>query len=561
MRVAIIMKTFKRGDSLSGKKLFHLLLITCLFLSVAFMSGCTPEYEVEVQADPEEAGEIKGEGTYEEGEEVTVEVESKEGYEFKKWEEDGEEITSDKDYKLEVSDDITLKAQFEKIEHEVSLELDDEEKGDVSGSGTYEYGEEVTLEAEPDEGYKFKRWEKDGEEISQDQEYEFEIEENKELVAKFEDYIIADEKLEAAIKEELGVEQVTKENIKELTTLSASDEDITNIDGIEHAVNLEEVDLFLTGVTDVNALAEADNLEKLNLLNTEVTDEGIEQLAVADNLEEVNLGGTGVTDVNALAEADSLEELYLGPIQYNGVGEVTDEGIEQLAEADNLKELSLYVTEVTDVNALAEADSLEYLNLAHTEVTDEGIEQLAKADNLKELNLGGTGVTDVNALAKADSLEVLNIGGTPFSSSGTEITDEGIEQLAEADNLEVLDLGGTEVTDDGIEQLAEIDKLEELFLQGTEVTDEGVANLAEADNLEVLRLSGTGVTDVNALAKADSLEVLNIGNGKFYDGAEVTDEGIEYLAESDSLKELSLSGTEVTEDMIEGLEDAGIDVN
>ena len=42
-----------------SKKLFHLLLITCLSVSVAFMTGCTQEYEVEVQANLEEAGEVE----------------------------------------------------------------------------------------------------------------------------------------------------------------------------------------------------------------------------------------------------------------------------------------------------------------------------------------------------------------------------------------------------------------------------------------------------------------------------------------------------------------------
>ncbi|UMZ73528.1 hypothetical protein [Natranaerofaba carboxydovora] len=34
---------------MSGKRLFHLLLITCLSVSVAFMTGCTPEEKTEVE--------------------------------------------------------------------------------------------------------------------------------------------------------------------------------------------------------------------------------------------------------------------------------------------------------------------------------------------------------------------------------------------------------------------------------------------------------------------------------------------------------------------------------
>ena len=46
------------------------------------MVGCTPEHEVKVQTNPENAEEIKGEGIYKEGKEVAVKVGPEEGYEF-----------------------------------------------------------------------------------------------------------------------------------------------------------------------------------------------------------------------------------------------------------------------------------------------------------------------------------------------------------------------------------------------------------------------------------------------------------------------------------------------
>ncbi|OWZ84199.1 InlB B-repeat-containing protein [Natranaerobius trueperi] len=79
---------------MSGRKLAYLIIVISLTTLTVFMVGCTSEeeaeneqdkndlnkYEVVVQTDTEEAGEIEGEGTYEEGEEVTVEAEPKEGY-------------------------------------------------------------------------------------------------------------------------------------------------------------------------------------------------------------------------------------------------------------------------------------------------------------------------------------------------------------------------------------------------------------------------------------------------------------------------------------------------
>ena len=85
------------------------------------MAGCAQEYEVEVQADPEDAGEIKGEGTYEEGEEVTVEAKPEEGYEFLGWEINGDKVSEDKNYDFEISDDKQFEAIFEK-EHAIETE-------------------------------------------------------------------------------------------------------------------------------------------------------------------------------------------------------------------------------------------------------------------------------------------------------------------------------------------------------------------------------------------------------------------------------------------------------
>ncbi|UMZ73529.1 leucine-rich repeat domain-containing protein [Natranaerofaba carboxydovora] len=220
---------------MSVRRLFHLLLITCLFVSIAFMVGCATEYEVEVQADPEKAGKIEGEGTYEEGDEVAVETNPKDGYEFKKWE-------------------------------------------------------------------------KDGEELSQDQEYKFEVKENKKLVAEFAETVdIPDENLEAAIKQELGVNQVTKENIKELTSLEARREGISDLNNLGKAENLKNLNLSGNKIQDITALTELTGLEKLNLNNNEITD--IKALHELTNLKEINLAGNEIDEISFLGELTDLEEL------------------------------------------------------------------------------------------------------------------------------------------------------------------------------------------------------------------------------------------------------------
>ncbi len=72
-------------------------------------------------------------------------------------------------------------------EHQVSLEANPEEGGNVEGAGTYEQNTAVTVQAEPFEGYVFAGWEEAGEIVSNEKSYQFEIEADKTLVALFEE--------------------------------------------------------------------------------------------------------------------------------------------------------------------------------------------------------------------------------------------------------------------------------------------------------------------------------------------------------------------------------------
>ena len=60
-----------------------------------------------------------------------------------------------------------------------------ESMGTVSGSGTYQYNETVTVSAEPNEGYAFNYWSEDGMIVSYDATYHFQFTRNRVLVANF----------------------------------------------------------------------------------------------------------------------------------------------------------------------------------------------------------------------------------------------------------------------------------------------------------------------------------------------------------------------------------------
>ena len=93
------------------------LIVTILFTQAILlalpMTGCAPaEYNIETEANPEEAGEVTGAGTYEENEEASLKAEPEDGYEFDYWELEGEEVSTNQEYTFEVENDTRLTAHF-----------------------------------------------------------------------------------------------------------------------------------------------------------------------------------------------------------------------------------------------------------------------------------------------------------------------------------------------------------------------------------------------------------------------------------------------------------------
>ncbi len=114
----------------------------------------TKSYTVQVSSADESKGTVSGGGTYEEGTEVTLTATPAEYYKFEKWS-DG---TTANPYVFTAEKDVELTASFSKIICTITVVSNNERSGTVTGGGTYEAGEEVTVTATPAEGYRFIEW-------------------------------------------------------------------------------------------------------------------------------------------------------------------------------------------------------------------------------------------------------------------------------------------------------------------------------------------------------------------------------------------------------------------
>ena len=150
-----------------------------------FVSG-TQSYTISVSANPDNAGTVTGGGTYEEGTSCTVTATPNQRYLFVNWTENGVEVSTEQSYTFTVTADRTLVANFGMPMIEITASVDPEEAASVSGAGTYNYGEEVTLVLTRNEDWAFQNWTEDGIVVSNEMTYTFIATENRNLVAHFE---------------------------------------------------------------------------------------------------------------------------------------------------------------------------------------------------------------------------------------------------------------------------------------------------------------------------------------------------------------------------------------
>ena len=81
---------------------------------------------------------------------------------------------------------------------------------------------------------------------------------------------------------------------------------------------------------------------------------------------------------------------------------------------------------------------------------------------------------------------------------GSQITDEGLKDVAKLKHLERLDLSDTKITDSGLKEVAKLQKLKSLRLNDTEISDEGLKEVSKLKKLEKLDLNFTQITDNGA---------------------------------------------------------------
>lgn len=263
--------------------------------------------------------------------------------------------------------------------------------------------------------------------------------------------IIPDRSLRLAIIKALQIDEtdpITAEKMAGLTSLIAISQNITNLEGLEYATNLEQLNLISNSISDItpiqnlrylkelrlskNALSDVKSLVNLTQLtvlelgSNKVTD--IEAIENMRNLRVLNIGENKLKNISSLENLDSLETLYINSNQLTDISPV-----ENLTD---LKYLYAYNNQLTDIALLAKLAQLNTLFLNSNQITN--LDVVAQLSSLKDLHISDNQVTDITALGKLPDLENANL-------SQNQITN--ITPLSKLKEMYYLDLAQNQISD------------------------------------------------------------------------------------------------------------------
>lgn len=143
-------------------------------------------YNIEAVPNPEDGGTVSGDGVYEVDEICTLTATPNDDYIFVNWTMDGVEVSAEETYSFVVEADMSLVANFELKTFEIVAMAEPNFAGMVEGNGVYTIHDTCTLIATPATDYVFVNWTKDGEVVSTEATFFFEVTEAATYVANFE---------------------------------------------------------------------------------------------------------------------------------------------------------------------------------------------------------------------------------------------------------------------------------------------------------------------------------------------------------------------------------------
>ncbi|HSV91645.1 MAG TPA: leucine-rich repeat domain-containing protein, partial [Desulfobacterales bacterium] len=225
-----------------------------------------------------------------------------------------------------------------------------------------------------------------------------------------------DANLEREVREALRkpTGDITVADMATLTRLEQLSAGISDLTGLQHAVNLSRLQLTASQVSDLSPLAGLTNLGTLNLHQNQVSD--LSPLAGLTNLTWLGLSHNQISDLAPLAGLTNLRQLYLDNNQISDLA--------PLAGLTNLWDLGLRHNQISDLAPLAGLTNLTGLHLLGNQISD--LSPLAGLTNLTGLNLSENQISNLLPLAGLTNLGHLFLSTNYISDLSPLVANPGL---------------------------------------------------------------------------------------------------------------------------------------
>ncbi|MGG1676520.1 leucine-rich repeat domain-containing protein [Neobacillus sp. NRS-1170] len=218
-----------------------------------------------------------------------------------------------------------------------------------------------------------------------------------------------DANLAKAVRQALALSStaaITQGKLATLTDLTAMDLNISDLTGLEYAVNLSFLDVSNNEISNLSVISKLTKLEYLGLgYNQPLSNSSLASLNGLSVLQYLDLSGNNINDVSGLGGVPQLVGL--------GLSESNFSNLSSLSGLTNLQTLDLTNDAITDISPLSSLTNLESLSLWENNISD--ISALSNLTVLASLDLESNNITNLLPLISLDNLSYLFISSNPVS--------------------------------------------------------------------------------------------------------------------------------------------------
>ena len=306
---------------------------------------------------------------------------------------------------------------------------------------------------------------------------------------------IPDTGLRDAVKRHLqrqelgGGSTITQADMASLWRLVARGSNVSDLDGLEQALNLRELELENNQIADLSPLSGLTELRELRLSNNAITD--LSPLSGLAALRELWLRFNEIVDLSPLSGLAALRDLRLSD-------NPTAADLSPLSHLTALETLSLNNNGILDLSPLSDMTALRSLELDSNEVVD--LSPLSGLVALRSLRLDNNAVADLSPLSGLTAL-------TWLALNNNEIAD--LSPLSGLTAMVWLELSTNAIVD--LSPLSDMTALTLLVLSSNAIVD--LSPLSDLTALQRLQLHRNAIVDLSPLSGLTALrEVYLLGN-------------------------------------------------